>query len=195
MKATSSTRSNTKVQYAPKRWHSKTGLASGELFTCARPGRSLGRKAKVSDSEVHDWVGNLPSRQKITIISLLGLRKNGRSEFSYYTFRGGDDKSQRPSDSTFQEWLDSNFPRGRFVVVERPTEDYKPIPSDKLAALALEVRLFLDKGETVVVMDSGGDKRSGKVCRYMGFCEHKTGRGEPRSAAEPDTCSPRSIRR
>ena len=61
----------------------------GTLFTCARPGRSLGSKqTRINDKVVNSWIAGLPnSADEIMIISLLGRKPDGLSEFSYYSFR------------------------------------------------------------------------------------------------------------
>jgi len=165
------------VQYAPKRWLPNVGKEHGQLFTCARPGRSIGATASVPDSVVRDWVASLPSAQDINIVSLLGVRKNGESEFRYYTFRSETEQSQRPKDPTFQDWLNVRFGAGTYTVVEYPTQDYMPIPIEMLEKIASTVREFLGRAETVVLVDSGGDTRVGRVCKHIGF--RKSARTQP----------------
>src|SRR5438093_10874139 len=76
--------------YRKRRWR-KTGSPERiAFFTCARPGRSLGSTQHVSDDIVHKWVKGLPGPHT-AIISLLGRKPNGTSEFSFYTFCGKDD--------------------------------------------------------------------------------------------------------
>src|SRR5712692_4307669 len=99
----------------PKRlleWRPKTGQSSGRLFTCARPGWSPDKKKPdtISDDVVEAWVNGLPRSSDVVIVSLLGHKPkpDGRSEFSYYSFRSCTetlaDDARRP---TFQEWLDA----------------------------------------------------------------------------------------
>lgn len=166
---TKRTRFEPKIVRRVKRWETYVSAVRGKLFSSARPGRHLGKNAKVPDSIVCDWITSLPLARKTFIVSLLGLRKDGRSEFRYYNFCGRNDKARRPKDPTFQEWLDKNFPGGRYQVMEHPTQDYKNIPPENLRATVLEVKKLLDQGETVVLMDSGGDTRVGKVAGKLGF--------------------------
>ena len=58
-----------------------------EFYTCARPGRSGGRRHAVTDDVVDGWVSGLP-KPNTAIISLLGRKEDseGKSEFSYYSF-------------------------------------------------------------------------------------------------------------
>ena len=43
--------------------------------------------------------------------------------------------------------------------------------SDDLAAITANVEALLSAGDTVVLMDSGGETRTRQVCQYMGFVE------------------------
>ena len=153
-----------------KRW--KTDSSQGDIahfYTCARPGRSGSPKRCVSDQIVSAWVEGLPGPDT-AIVSLLGRKQGseGSSEFSYYSFGGGvDTSSERRSKPTFAEWLDTHHAERRILVREHPTYDYRPIPHERLAAIEAEVRHLTSIGRTVVVVDSGGESRTGKVCRHM----------------------------
>src|SRR5208283_79193 len=105
--------------YRLKRHNFKDGQMAGCLFTCARPGRSMGaKKAKIGDDVVDAWIAGIGnevdcgnsrrplSNEQIIMISLLGRKPNGLSEFSYYSFRGGFDRPEdRPGCPTWQAWL------------------------------------------------------------------------------------------
>ncbi len=94
--------------------------------------------------------------------------KKGTSEFPYYSFSGGlDTYSERGNQPTFAEWLDTHHGDLRILVREHPTYDYRSISYGKLTAIEAEVRHLTSTGRTVVVVDSGGDTRTGKVCRHM----------------------------
>src|SRR5437764_1169649 len=82
---------------------------AGLLFTCGRPGRSLGRTAPVSDEIVDCWIAGLPEANTIHLISLLGTKEDGTSEYHFYSFRGNHESSAKP---TFQCWLDSRHGTG-----------------------------------------------------------------------------------
>ena len=153
-----------------KKW--KTESSQGDIayfYTCARPGRSGGTKGRVSDQIVSKWVYGLPGPDT-AIVSLLGRKQGskGSSEFSYYSFSGGVDTSlERGTKPTFAEWLDTLHAERRILVREYPTYDYRPIPHEKLAAIEAEIRHLTSIGRTVIVVDSGGESRTGKVCRHM----------------------------
>ena len=141
------------------------------FFTCARPGRSKDAQIKkVSDDLVHRWVENLPGEDGTAIVSLLGRKPDGRSEFAFYSFRGGFDLASeslgRPS---FQEWLNQWHVERKIEVFEYPTIDLEPIPPEILLAISSKVLDLLSKGWTVVLVDSGGVERTGRVCKHLGF--------------------------
>src|SRR4030095_821487 len=76
-----------------KRWRLDTTQKPLWFFTCVRPGRSGNQASKtspVSDDLVHPWVFGLPS-PRTAIVSLLGRKPDGTSEFSFYSFHGGFD--------------------------------------------------------------------------------------------------------
>lgn len=153
-----------------KKW--KTVSSQGDIacfYTCARPGRSAGRNGCVSDQMVSTWVEGLPGPDT-AIVSLLGRKQGskGSSEFSYYSFSGGvDTPLERGTKPPFAKWPDTFHAERRILVQEYPTYDYRPIPHERLAAIEAEVRHLTSIGRTVVVVDSGGESRTGKVCRHM----------------------------
>lgn len=61
-------------------------LERGRLFTCGRPGRATFERKKVSVPEhiIDLWVEGLPKATTLHIVSLLGKKKTGFSEFGYY---------------------------------------------------------------------------------------------------------------
>lgn len=149
-------------------WFDANGLL-GWLYTCARPGRSLGRrKNTINDATVIDWLNGLPKSGTITaIVSLLGRKPepNERGEFSYYSFRSShEDIASRP---TFQEWLDRATAPGKYIVIEHPTTDTRPIPFDLLNAITESILANLREARTVVVVDSGGVSRTGDVIQHL----------------------------
>ncbi len=159
-----------------RRW--KTGYESGgaQFFTCARPGRSRGKGRRVPDKLVHEWVSGLPGTNT-AIVSLLGRKsgQNGKSEFSFYSFYGGVDlSSERQGRPSFQEWLDRWHKERCIEVFEYPTYDLKPIPPETLVAVSIQIRNLLSIGRTVVLVDSGGEERTKKVCKCMGFTKDTT---------------------
>jgi len=156
-------------------WRQNGPPINGRIFTCSRPGRSKGSAfRKIEDALVERWVNGLPSAERIIIISLLGRKPAGRSEFGFYSFRGGfDEPSDRPGCPTFQEWLDDRYGSGRYHVIEYPTVDLEPVPRRILDAVSEKVSSLLSTGQTVVLVDSGGESRTGQVCRFTGLrrCE------------------------
>ena len=156
-----------------RRWQRISSPDILEFFTCGRPGRSGRQESKsapVPDSTAHEWVRGLPGGNRTTIISLLG-RKSGRggvSEFSFYTFYGAwDSAEERKGKISFEDWLIRYHSERALQVVQRPTQDYEPIPAETLEAVANDVNRCLAEGRTVILVDSGGQERTGQVCRFM----------------------------
>ncbi len=136
------------------------GSYPGSLYTCARPGRSRGTKGKVPDLLALEWAQGLPGVPKTCIISLLGQKPDGRSEFSFY--------SSFNDAEGFDAWLNANATDRKFHVISYPTVDCKKINPCILTAIAADVTRLVSQGETVVVMDSGGSSRSGAVIEQLG---------------------------
>ncbi len=138
----------------------------GRLFSCGRPGRAtFGReKVRVDDSTIEQWINGLPGAPVLHLVSLLGKKKSGFSEFGYYPFRSTHEAGTQP---TLQEWLTERHGR-RFVVHEFPTVDAQGIPSDTLDEVTHCVRQLLAQGNTVVVIDSAGAERTSRVCERLG---------------------------
>jgi hypothetical protein len=122
---------------------------------------SKSKAGKVPDTIVDLWVRNLPG-PKTAIVSLLGAKPDGTSEFSFYSFCGRE---------SFQDWLDKRHGSLSITVREHPTTDYASIPSAELDAIANDVSRLLAEGYTVVLVDSGGETRTSQVCRHMEFVE------------------------
>ena len=57
------------------------------------------------------------------------------------------------------------------ILREHPTCDLKPIAPETLDVIAGDINTLLSAGRTVVVVDSGGQTRTGVVCRHMGAIE------------------------
>lgn len=157
-----------------KQWKLPTQVNGGATFyTCARPGRSDYTAHDISDDVVNDWVSGLPG-PNTAIVSLLGRKRSesGRSEFSHYSFRSSlepkDETEDRP---TFQEWLDLNHPQLGIVVREHPTYDRKPVSDETLSLVIKDISNLISCGRTVVVVDSGGAERTGRVARCLGATE------------------------
>ena len=74
----------------------------------------------------------LPKSEKLHIVSLLGSKKDGYSEFQYYPFRSAKEEVDKP---TWQEWLDQCC-GDHFMIHEFPTvdADAQGIPEDVLDA-------------------------------------------------------------
>jgi hypothetical protein len=160
--------------YRLTRWKSDRSLFTGQLFTCARPGRSKVAKRKLADERVDTWVRGLPGSEGVIISSLLGHKPDGKSEFSFYSFRGGfEEPSERPTCPTFQEWLDGRYGDGQYQVLEHPTTDTLPLEPETLGQVSETVLSLVGEGRIVVLMDSGGVSRVGMVCKYMGFLPEK----------------------
>lgn len=122
------------------------------------------RRPSVADEVVDAWIAGMPSStEEIIIVSLLGRKPDGLSEFSYYSFRGGfDQPDDKPGSPTWQEWLTERY-GCKYRVYEFPTVDTKPITEDVNILAAKAISGFMQAGKTVVVVDSGGIGRTGKV--------------------------------
>jgi len=139
----------------------------GRLFTCGRPGRAtFGTcRARVDDDTVQLWLKGLPAAEMLHIVSLLGRKKDGFSEFAYYSFRSARECGGKP---TFQQWLNARYGQ-RFVVHEFPTMDAQGIPKGMLQRVTDGIRKLIKGGKTVVVVDSGGAARTVKVAKAIGY--------------------------
>lgn len=140
---------------------------TGRLFTCGRPGRAtFGRaKTRVDDGTIDQWVAGLPRVGILHIISLLGRKTTGFSEFGFYPFRSAKESGTNP---TFQEWLDERYGR-RFVVHEFPTVDGQGMPPDDLRAVTYRVLGLIENRSAVVIVDSAGAERTARVCEAIGY--------------------------
>jgi hypothetical protein len=139
----------------------------GKLFTCGRPGRATHGRAKVavSDRTIDLWASGLPAADVLHIVSLLGEKTTGLSEFSYYPFRSSEESGPKP---TFEKWLNERYGQ-RFVVHEFPTVDGRGVPPDLLKAAGRRVLDCLERGHTTVVIDSAGAERTARVCEAIGY--------------------------
>jgi hypothetical protein len=143
-----------------KRWRLPSLQGTHAFYTCARPGRSLGKQADVPDAVVLEWARGLPGDADVIVVSLLGQKPNGTKEYSFYSFFAHG--------QTLQDWLsDQNIER-TIHIVEHPTTDSKPIPRQVQLSVADDILRFLSGGRTVVLMDSGGVQRTGAVCCHLG---------------------------
>ena len=160
--------------YMLKRWKMTWSTSDCRFYTCARPGRtgdSTSKSRPVSDDLVLRWVLALPG-PNTAIVSLLGRKPDGTSEFSFYSFYGGFDlPSEHPSRLSFQQWLDRSFESKAIILREHPTCDFRPIPTEILDAVATDVRELISAGRAVVLLDSGGRTRTRMVCSHMGSIE------------------------
>jgi hypothetical protein len=137
------------------------------MYTCGRPGRAIRGRSRepIGDDIIDEWVDGLPAGEVLHIVSLLGKKRDGFSEFDYYPFRSSRESGAQP---TFQEWLDQHY-QSRFVVHEFPTRDCTGIPSSDLKEITNHIRRLLEDGETVVVIDSAGAERTARVCEALGY--------------------------
>ena len=161
--------------YRLRRWRMDTPTGPAYLFTCGRPGREKSKNLAVPDDLVHRWVLGLRG-PNTAIVSLLGRKPDGTSEYSFYSFCGGcDTEAERGNRQTFQEWLETHHSSLGILVREHPTTDYGPIHLDTLDVVADDIRRLISQGYTVTIVDSGGETRTGKVCSYIGAKEDSSG--------------------
>ena len=142
--------------------------AYARLYTAGRPGRGTpgyGRiRRPVDDTIIDTWVAGLPG-EVLHIVSLLGQKTDGFSEYTYYPFRSCLEAGPKP---TFQDWLQQrNDPR--FLVHEFPTTDARGIEDDLMERVATCVRRLLLEGHAVLIIDSAGAERTARVCEHLGF--------------------------
>lgn len=90
--------------YKLRRWKSKGAPGPGHFYTCARPGRSKEKDGVVPDNVVRKWVDGLPISEGVAIVSLLGRKPDGLSEFTFNSLYGGfETQADRPGDLHFSE--------------------------------------------------------------------------------------------
>jgi len=161
--------------YMLKRWRDSASN-DGYFYTCARPGRTgnpESKNADVADELVCRWVKGLRG-PKTAIVSLLGRKPDGRSEFSFYSFDGGfDARSDRRL--MFADWLKRWHPDLSITLREHPTCDFKTIAPETLDDIAASVRELMSAGWVVILVDSGGQTRTKAVCTHMKAIEDSSG--------------------
>lgn len=138
----------------------------GRLFTCGRPGRAKygTKRVDVDQGTIDLWVSGLPEGQ-LHLVSLLGRKPDGFSEFGYYPFRSSTEKGGLP---TMQEWFDERY-EGKFRIHEIPTRDMQGIPAATLEMAGKLILKLIRAGEVIVVMDSAGAERTARVCESIGY--------------------------
>jgi hypothetical protein len=130
------------------------------FYTCARPGRSIGKNQLVSNDLVFKWAKGLPNKNTITIISLLGTKTSGKSEFSFYwAFHDANSMAQ---------WLNGQVHDRHFQIISYPTVDGTTMNQDIVDAAAQAVLEHTSNKTTVILMDSGGMQRTGAVAAHLG---------------------------
>lgn len=153
-----------------RRWNEASSPHRLNFYTCARPGRSNGPSGDVPDDVVHKWFAGLPKGDKTVIVSLLGQKPDGMSEFAFYSFRGEFDQPRRRQ-PTFSDWIAKAAGAQIVKVVEHPTCDLRPVPPETIAAVLEEIRDALQDGWTVILVDSGGETRSRAICKQLQLVE------------------------
>jgi hypothetical protein len=111
------------------------------------------------------WANGLPRADAIHIVSLLGQKTTGLSEFSYYPFRSAAEAGTKPS---FEKWLNERYGQ-RFVVHEFPIVDGRGIPRDLLDAAGRQVLECLKGQHTTVILESAGAERTARACQAIGY--------------------------
>lgn len=120
---------------------------------------------QIPDGTIDEWVNGLPRADVLHIVSLLGEKVGGYSEFNYYPFRSSKVSGEEP---TFEEWLNKRYDR-QFKVHEFPTVDARSMQAETFDSVVKQIRVLLDAGHTVVVVDSAGEVRTGDLCSRMGY--------------------------
>jgi hypothetical protein len=151
-----------------RQWKALEGREQkGRLFTCGRPGRATYKRERrtVPDEIIVMWERGLPKAEVRHLVSLLGQKTDGFSEFDYYPFRSSTESSAKP---TFQESLNNRYSQ-QFVVHEFPTVDARPIAKDVFDDVKRRVLKLLEQGQTVILIDSAGAERVARVCESIGY--------------------------
>ena len=167
------------MPYNLKRWRIDAQTDSVHFFTCGRPGREKGKSEQVPDKLVHRWVLGLQEccGPDLVIVSLLGRKLDGRSEFSFYFFCGGfDTTAERKGRLSFQEWLDNHHKALNISVYEFPTTDRMGVPLEIRKSVAVKIKDLILSGRTVVVVDSAGAERTGRIRDHIGAKEDSSSR-------------------
>lgn len=130
--------------------------------------------ASVPDQVVRQWVLGLPGPAEVVVVSLLGRKPDGSSEFSFYTFHGPlDTEEERRGRPSFEEFVRGAVACARTIkVVEHPTVDFGPVPEETVVAIGNTLTGELAAARTVILVDSGGEQRTCAVCNRLGFVEH-----------------------
>jgi hypothetical protein len=174
-KANKADRSKAKKPYNLRRWKISDLDEGDGFFTCARPGRTGDPKSvngQVDDAVVHAWVNGLLAHvgPRPGIVSLLGSKPSGRSEFWFYSFFGGfDEAAAFPGRLSFSQWLHRWHPE--VDLREHPTFDSEKVPFDTLEAVAADVRELISNGHTAVIVDSGGQERTRQAADHLKAAE------------------------
>jgi hypothetical protein len=106
----------------------------GKLYRVARPGRSVGSDASVSDAVAGEWVagiarrlasdGSLPADKTVLYVCLLGRKRGGRREIAdFYNARGPEDGDDvvPTSKPTWESYLNELAADVTFVLHHGPT--------------------------------------------------------------------------
>jgi hypothetical protein len=99
------------------------------------------------------------------LVSLLGTKRGGLSEFSYYPFRSETESDEKPDMGV---WMKARY-GDRFEVHEFPTVDRMGISAKQIDAISERIEDLLRAGEIVVVIDSAGAERTARVCEALGY--------------------------
>jgi hypothetical protein len=149
------------MPYMMKRWRRRSAPEALPIYTRARPGRQLGKRVPVPDFEVARWLGEVPKHRPLSIISLLGWKRDGMDEHAFYSFRDA---------SGFKAWLE-NTPGRDVQLFHHPTTDYISVSQETIDAIKTDLERELSLGRAVLIVDSGGVQRTGQVCRSLQLVE------------------------
>lgn len=150
--------------YKLRRWTTETST----FFTCGRPGRKAGPRGAVHDEVVRKWINDVRTLgSRPAIVSPLGAKPDGMSEYSFYSFCGGFDSPDLTP--TFTDWLAREA--NDVVLKQHPTIDFRPLTVETLSAIQADVEALLGEGRTLLIFDSGGETRTAQVCKHLGAKE------------------------
>ena len=118
---------------------------------------------------VVSWVEGLPLSVNV-IVSLLGQKPDGSSEFKFYSHSVA--AGSNGVLASFEDWIRALVPNRPLKVVEHPTIDMQPLSTDTLIKIGATVGGCLADGDGLVIVDSGGVTRTGAVCAYLRAQRH-----------------------
>ena len=145
-----------------------------------------GERSAVPDNLVDKWVRGLPGIRPVAIVSLLGRKPDGLSEFSFYSFAGAFERpAERKGRPLFIDWLLRRHPACVDRVIEHPTTDFKRIDVSTLAAVAADIEAYLRRVERLCSLIQGARHEPDKCARTPGSSKIRAAKAIDRLVSLP----------